>query len=79
MLQAKTHALQQILDTCTATDFGHMHCSRFWTHALQQILDLGRYDVLPMAPMAMILVVLKSWYRELSKNVYFYALLASSF
>ena len=45
------------------------------THASQQILALGRYNFLPVAPMVMILVFLKSQYRELSKNVYFYPIL----
>ena len=49
------------------------------THGLQQILDLGRYNFLPVAPMVMILVFLKSQCRELSKNVYFYPILTYSF
>ena len=49
------------------------------THASQQILDLGRYNFLPVAPMVMILVFLKSEYRELYKNVYFYPILTYSF
>ena len=46
--------------------------------ASRQILDLGRYSFLPVAPMAMILVFLKSQCRDLSKNVYFYPLLTYS-
>ena len=37
-------------------------------HALRQILDLRRYNFLPVAPMVMILVFLKSQCRELSKK-----------
>ena len=45
------------------------------THASQQILNLGRNDFLPVAPMVMVLVFLKSQCRELSKSVYFHPLL----
>ena len=49
------------------------------THASRQILDLGRNNFIPVAPMVMILVFLKSQCRELSKNVDFYAILTYSF
>ena len=49
------------------------------THESRQILDLGCYNFLPVAPMAMILVFLKSQCRELSKNADFYPLLDYSF
>ena len=49
------------------------------THASQQILDLDRYNFLPVAPMVMTVVFLKSQCRELSKNVYFYPILTYSF
>ena len=39
------------------------------THKSQQILDLGRYNFLPVAPMVMILVFLKTQCRELSKSI----------
>ena len=45
------------------------------THASQQILDSGHHNFLPVAPMVMILVFLKSQRRQLSKNVYFYSIL----
>ena len=49
------------------------------THASRRILDLGRYKFLPVAPMVMILVFLKSQCRELSKTVHFYPIVAYSF
>ena len=49
------------------------------THASRQILDLGHYNFLPVAPIVMILVLLRSQCRELSKNVYFYPILTYSF
>ena len=49
------------------------------THASLQILDSRRYNFLPVAPMVMILVFLKSQCRERSKNVYFYPILTYIF
>ena len=49
------------------------------THASRQILDFGHYNFLPVAPVVMILVFLKSQCRKLSKNVYFYPILTYSF
>ena len=49
------------------------------THVSLQVLDLGRYNFFSVAPKVMILTVLKSQCRELSKNVYFYPILTYSF
>ena len=48
-------------------------------HASQQILDLSCYNFLPVTPMVMTMVFMKSQCRELSENVYFYPLLTYIF